>query len=601
MRSGLLQKAKNVTGSYGQRPGETRSEDWCEKVTQATPIQQILNELPDYPYELFYTEGEEDTICCLVDGCEEVFETYEEYLEHFMYNAVHLNFVKRNLMLFKPREGLGEELVWDPIEKLEIEDNIKNDKNYAALKYNRDATKNLEDKLKFAVKHKRNIIAIVIGVPGAGKTYATIALAYKTAGMFAASLGKQTKVDLRFTQAEFLQLVKETVDCEGDNLIQDEDPTGFGSGQKTNEGAFENLGKTVRKKQLNIWVVSPIKPELKNIGFIIEFFAYYPKERITKGVLYTRTGLALGYIYVEILPEEDYVIYEEMKDEFLDNMIASGGFGIENFPEEKIMEDFEALLKYVRTKEGTMSKTRVKSCASVKVRGNTDYQNFIAADVWEHINKHGMGPTDGSSPKKVTGTVGLGERKFDYESLESIKDPEIGDLIYKHSRPTTEHQRLGKEWWKYYFCVEDAKGQQAADFINEELNVDYNKMAYYNTFFPKFTGDEECFGKAVERAIHERYYPTYIIDGGTGKPDLISKDTPPKYIEVKARKDKTTRDILGYFTNKDKDKDRSYIWELLAQGADVCLIELVYGPKCDFTINLYRLYMNVHERRDESN
>lgn len=552
-------------------------------MTQAMTNPPILNELPDYPYELFCTENDEDEYCCMIDGCEEVFYTYEGYLEHFLYNSNHLNFIKRNLMLFKPRTNLGEQLVWDPLEKLQIEHNIRTDPNYAALKYNRDATQYLIDKVKFAVKHRRNIIAISIGVPGAGKTYATIALATYTSGMYAEGLNKRTKVDLKFTQADFLQLVTKSVDCEGDSLIQDEDPSGFGSGQKTNEGAFENLGKTVRKKMLNIFVVSPTEPDIKNIGFKIQFFAYYPKTRIAVGVLYTRLNLALGYVYIEILPDEDYVIYEEMKDEFLDNMIASGGFGVENYPDEKIQKDFDVLLKFVQSKEGKMTKTRVMSCASIKVRGDTKYQGYIAGDVWEHIKDS---PTTSRSPTGEKGQEGLGNRKFDWTLLETIEDPNIGDLVYDHSQPTTRHLELGKAWWKYYFCTKDAKGQQAADFVNEEFDEAVTKTAYYNTFFPKFTEDEQSFGKAVERAIKERYYPEYTIDGGTGRPDLISKDSPPKYIEVKARKKGTTRDILGYF------KEASYIWDLLKNNEDVRLVELIYAPGRKFTIKVYRLYID---------
>lgn len=548
--------------------------------------QQILNDLPDYPYELFWDE-DEGIHYCLIDGCNREFDSYDDYLEHFRYNNSHTSFIKRNLMKFNPREGLGEELVWDPIEKRQIEWNIKNNPLYEALKYNRDATPILDEKIKFAVKHNRNIIAIFIGVPGAGKTYATIALAYNVSGQFAEALGRQTRVDLRFTQADFLELVTENVDCEGDSLIQDEDPTGFGSGQKTNVGAFENLGKTVRKKNLNIYVVSPVEPDIKNIGFIIEWFAYYPDSRITKGVLYTRQKRALGYVYVEILDPEDYVVYEEMKDEFLDNMIATGGFGVENYSDERILRDYNILLDFVLSKEGKMTKTRVMGCASVKVRGDTKYQGFIADDVWEQI-KDGKPP---GQKKQDSGAGGLGSRKLGWDEIETIHDSEIGSLIHKHSRPTTRHQELGKAWWKYYFCTRDAKGEQAKDFINEDFNEDFAKTAFYNTFFPAFTKDEQCFGKAVERAIQERYYPEHAIDGSTGMPDLIGEDD---FYEVKARKKGTTRDIYGYFN------DKSYIWDLLKSGANVRLVEVEYAPKQQFTITVYQLYLREDESNDES-
>jgi len=566
-------------------------------MTVSQKQQQLMEQLPDYPYELFWDEPEEGLHVCLIDGCDREFDSYEEFLEHFLYNYTHINFIKRNLMRYNPpKEDMGEEIVWDPLEKLQIEHNIKTDPNYAALKYNRDATPYLIDKIKFAVKNNRNIIAISIGVPGAGKSYGTIALAHYTSGQFAEKLEKQTKVGLRFTQADFLQMVTEDTDCHGDSFIQDEDPRGFGSGQRTNAEAFENLGKVVRKKNLNIFVVSPVEPDIKNLGFIVEFFAYYPKTRIAKGVLYTRKKLALGYFYIEILDAEDYVVYEEMKDEFLDKMVASGGLGIENYTEEMIQRDFNALLQNVILTDPNMPKTRIHNKAIRYAKGNTKYQAMIADDVFYYLQKNPTGGT-GKAPKGEKGVVGLGERKFDWELLESVNDPSLGDLIHAHSRPTTRHQELGKAWWKYYFCTEDAKGQQAADFINDEFDEDNVKMAYYNTFFPKFTGDEQCFGKAVERAIQERYYPDYKIDGGTGKPDLIGKDD---YIEVKIRKKGTTRDIYGYFTNKDSKKDSSYIWELLKNKEDVKLVEVVYASKRRFTINVYRLYIEEGETNNES-
>lgn len=533
----------------------------------------IRENLPDYPYELFFDETEEGMFECLIDGCNKEFNSYQDYLEHFLYNNQHTSFIKRNLMKFSPREDLGEEIVWDPIEKKQIELEIKNNPDYAALEYGRDVTHLLEEKIKFSVKHNRNIIAEVLGIPGTGKSWATIALAYIISGHWAEKLQEMTSVGLDFEQSDILEMIGRYY--KGDTLIQDEDPMGFGAGSKTNEEAFENLCKTLRKKCITLLIVSPTDTRVENVNFTIQFFAYYPKERVTKGILLTRKGIALGYVYVEILDDEDYVEYEKKKDTFIDKMHLSGGFGVVNYNDARCKRDFEILLKAVTEIEPEMKRGDIVLLAGKHVRGDGNYQKIIALDVYFKLKYDVLLSTEIDK-----GSGGIGDKKLDWELLETIEDDEIGDLIYEHSRPKTRQQKLGHAWWKYYFCTEDAKGQQAADFINEEFDESNTKQAYYNTFFPKFTENEDCFGKAIERAVQERYYPDYKIDGRTGKPDLIGETD---YKEVKGRKKGTTRDIYGYF------KKKSYIWDFLNRGEDVKLIEVIYAPKRRFTIKVYQL------------
>jgi hypothetical protein len=526
---------------------------------------KILSQLPDYPYELFVDEIEDGRHVCLIDGCDKEFATYDDYLEHYLYNNSHINFMKRNLMRFEPREGLGEELVWDPIEKQQIEWNIKNNPDYEALKYNRDMTWLLEEKIRFAVKHNRSITAEILGIPGTGKSKATIALGYVISGEWAEKLQKETVVELDFQQAEILELIGNR--DPGDTLIQDEDPTGFGTGSKTNEAAFENLAKTLRKKRISILVVSPIPTEIRTLSFKIEFFAYYPKARVTKGVLYTRKGLALGYVYIEILDDEDYAEYEKAKDAFIEMMQKTGGFGVQNYSDARIQKDFDALLEYVKKKDPEMTKTRVLGCSSVKVRGDAKYQQMIADDVYEHLRENRQGKPP---PKKEP--VRVSKQGVDYEWHHRKTEQDIGILedLYQFAKDMDldDNLKRGLEAWRFYY-LEELSHTMATKELNKMFPPMDRKM-----YFRKGDGKMIKFvqgpmGTAGELAAQKWFYPDHKHVGGNDAPDLISPTESIVEVKVKELEEKKGPENLL--------KDDTYIRDYIARRVPITVVVINYS------------------------
>lgn len=542
-----------------------------------------MTNLLDYPYEAF-VEKKDDEYHCLIPKCDKVFSTYEEYLKHFKYNFSHFHYMKRMMIYHIPRRRHGDVIV-SPIEDALVKQNIRFNKDYINLRKNIDVTWLVDKQIDHWIKNDEMGAIECVGVPGSGKSRAMISLAYYLAEKWQEKLGKETTVFIGFERKDTLAFIK--IAKKGDVIIQDEDPAAFGQGSKTNEERLENLLKILRKKCISFIFVSPVETKVRNITLRFETRYKMPKQRMTKLILYTRKNDALGYVYIKIFDEDDVRViqYEIDKDAFIEKTQLSGGLGAENFNAEEFDKDVEAVYDIVKLKDPQMKRSRIRRFVAENVQQSTMYQSWIADEVFELLKED-------KYVKDEIGTGGIGSLQLKWELLNSMNAPDIGDLIYKHSRPTTEHQKLGKEWWKYYFCAEDGKGQQAADFINEEFDADYSKVAYYNTFFPRFTKDEDCFGKAVERAIHEKYYLNYKIGGGTGEPDLIGTDD---YIEVKTRKKGTTRSINDYFDSS------SYLWDYLKAGKNVKLVEVIYAPKRRFQVNVFLLtHIDVSKIREVS-
>ncbi|MCK5345734.1 MAG: hypothetical protein KAR20_20130, partial [Candidatus Heimdallarchaeota archaeon] len=477
-------------------------------------------------------EDDDGTVCCLIDGCNKRFEDYDEYLNHFLYNSPHTAFMKRNLMRYNFDEKEIEKSVFDPIEKKDIEHLIATDPNYAALKKKIDATYILEDKINFAVKHNRSLNFEITGIQGAGKSYAGIAIGYIIAGKWAEKLKKQTELNLEFELPQILELIK--LHHRGDVLIQDEDPRGFGDGVRTNEEAFENLIKTLRKLGISLIIISPYETNVK-VHFKIEFISYVSKTRVATGILFTRKGLALGYVYIKILDNVDYLNYEKKKDAFIEKMQLSSGFGVDNYDEDRIKRDVEKLRKVIYDIDPEMKKGEISVESGIIVKGNGRYQKLVANRVYRLL-KNG-------TREEPAGEGFVGDRKLSWKHLKTINDKEIGKLIYKHSQPENPIQELGKEWWMEYYCTEGVTMKSCETYMNENHSAlirkatTSGKKSLSGTYFDgkvlqEFTENQNTWGNAVEKAVQEMYYPKHRIVGGTGKPDLVGKID---FIEVKGR------------------------------------------------------------------
>lgn len=549
-------------------------------MTTTNLTRQILSNLPDYPYDLFCDTDENGSICCLIDGCNKRFKDYDTYLNHFLYNKSHTSFIKRNLMTFNLKEDTVERDVFDPIEKKDLEHLIETDPNYAVLKKKYDATHILMSKIDFSVKHNRSLNFEITGIQGAGKSYAGIALGYVIAGKWSDKLEKETELNLEFELPQVLELI--SLHSRGDLLIQDEDPRGFGDGVRTNEEAFENLIKTLRKLGISFIIISPYETNVK-VHFKIEFISYVSKTRIATGILFTRKGLVLGYVYIKILDNKDYLNYEKKKDAFIDKMQLSSGFGVDNYDEDRIERDIEKLRKIIVDIDPRMKKGEISVESGIIVKGNTRYQKLIANRVYRILNKR--------TKEEPVGTGSVGDRKLSWKLLKTINDKDIGELIYKHSQPETPMQELGREWWKQYYCTEGVTMSSCEIYMNEnhgELirkSTASGKDSLSGTYLDgkvlhEFTENQNTWGDAVERAIQELYYPKHKIDARTGKPDLIGKD----FIEIKGRpKVDESRSVESYFGAN------SYVWDFLEKGKDVKLVLLFYGSKNEIELKFYQL------------
>jgi len=478
-----------------------------------------------------------------------------------------------------PTDMQGRKWHLTPIMEALYKDNIATDDKYRALKYNVNATDKIAKTIKYCVEHDEYTVIEIVGATSSGKSQ----FALRTATDLRVEWYRQLKEDCRKGLREDYYMprvhigssVEETQSFfkkarKGDVIIQDEDPDASGSGANTLLKNIKNILSICRESCINFIFVSPDMASYLEtlVTFRVETMSKDYKRRITKAALYTPKNLALGYVYVEILPKDDKLVirYLKVKRANIQKIKDAGGGFSSTFKEKDILKYAEKIADYFVDRYGiedavNLSIGRIKDMCRWSIIGKPQRdQEAVAYYVAEVLKER-------YSIYEVEDVEEDEDGELKAVLIDTKDDVELLEIILAHSKGKTESEKLGIAWFEEYY-INGLNQEPATDKINEDFNTNYDRTSFLNTHFPAF--QRTIIGKAAEKAIHEAYYSESKIDGGQGKPDLVHDDWIG---EIKARTSKDKRRPLKLI------EEEVYLKEYIKRGDPVRLITISYGKQ----------------------
>ena len=282
--------------------------------------------------------------------------------------------------------------------------------------------------------------------------------------------------------------------------------------------------------------------------------------------------------------------YKIFKKKMVAKMKATSGATSGHMPEQKIEDDIrlvqEAIKSQYHGKDFTKLPIKVyEGMASLWVDGNVAHQDGVA---WAAKEKF---KDDKRSKEEGTGMIqearGIGDAWLpNIEPEGRYERPEVLQAIYDHSKPISDQQVRGREFWRLFF-VEGNLQEDAAGLINEMFKDKFEpatRQAYINTFFPAFQKEYRCLGEAAEKALREEFYPEGVHHGGRGEPDIVigNPENPTRIVEIKSRKLESDGHMRQL---RDLVKDEVYLKEYIAMKTPIDIVSVYYSKQgCIVTI-----------------
>lgn len=538
-------------------------------------------------HQIFHKVQKNGVIICEI--CNEKFPDFASFYIHWKNDYNHDNHAwsKYRFRIKKPNKGR-----WTvhPFWKRLIERKFRESKKKRRVRYY-NAIPLLIEALEYGFDEESYNVVMVVGPSGHGKSRVALLLAQWMVDYIEKAKGIIPEViftrNMAETQFAFPAAAKHDV------VLQDESPTLSGMGSKTFAANMGNLLETMRAAEVNIIYCCPFEiEELKSQQVIIEVYGRDKKKRKTLTYIYDPERIMLGYGEIKILPEDNELErkYGIFKKAMVAKLKASGGAMSGHMPAQKIEEDIRlvqmAIKSQFRGKDFTKLPIKVyEGVASLYVDGNVAHQDGIAWAAKEKFKDEKRGEEDGTG--MIQEAKGIGDSWLPKIEVEGrYERPEILQKIYDYSKPISDLQVRGREYWKLFF-VEGKLQEDAAGLVNKMFEGRFEpatRQAYVNTFFPAFQKEYRCLGEAAEKAIRDEFYPEGVHFGGRGEPDIVigNPENPTRIVEIKSRRLESDGHMRQL---RDLVKDEVYLKKYIAMRTPIDVISLYYSKqKCTVSI-----------------
>ena len=199
----------------------------------------------------------------------------------------------------------------------------------------KDWTNKFNQELKIIARSNQNLILVIYGKQGSGKSYVLLFIAEKFLSFFQPPM-KLTVDDCHFSNIDLLESIEKKKGHPGLD-IKDEQIQTVGMGSQAERMALENVIMTVRGQKQSIFFSAPhfvsvdCHYTLKTweMGALEPWDWNKPIEQqwvFTKSLIYSSDGDLLGYIVTKTPKDMELLKkYEEKKDQFITRTRAQGG------------------------------------------------------------------------------------------------------------------------------------------------------------------------------------------------------------------------------------------------------------------------------------
>lgn len=509
-----------------------------------------------------------------------------------------------------------------PVERELIIGHVKYDKNKRSLKQDYVANEILMREFEYGVEDRAMTIVEILGIPGAGKSVLALTLArhlqilwkqhlddlWNTSpALFARVTGSYDedgkpeyyipRVRIGFNMQQTTEHVR--LGRMGDIVIQDEDPALAGFEARSVQNQIQNLLKIMRKECINMIFVSPVQTAYIPVPTcVVEVLAKDTTRRLTAGALYDRQHTALGWVVLEILPEDDplMVYYLKLKNANIKAIKEAGGRESAMLNEEALMRDAEKLYKFLLGMGFDPASERVSleflkgMALFAEIKGSTKYIEMVARFLQKALvssSRIGVGANGtflAQEPENIVTTDG----EFIISLEEVINDVSWLETIYESTEEALEQKKLRGEkapkkyqpkhaeaWYLIYVkgYTMQATADALAHYKDDGTLTDSAIANPYTQGGWRAIYQEEISGDAGEVALKNRMFPEgeWELLGGHGQPDIVNKEDNT-WIEIKVRgRLKPKEPIESQVTNFEYDHVRA--------GNPLKVIRIGYSPE----------------------
>jgi hypothetical protein len=363
-------------------------------------------------WEDYLTERHKHGRPYLCTFCGESFLTKDDFLEHWFMEDDHEDYALTFLQMGQTKQPDPDaEWMISPTEEILLERRIRHDSEMKAVKKKRSAGNYISETIAFRVENNEMIVAECWGIPGSGKSHSIVSLIYtnvipeaykrlvrdwleKTDENYAAAIiyrdeqrasgrdiglgysaielmkrrgiWREPLVHITFSVAETLRAIREAKEL--DVIMQDEDPGLMGRGSETAKTKIQTILKLMRKKRISFFFISPVRIQYittGNLAFEVTHKKNPLTARITRGILYDREHVSLGWYQHKILEADERLLDVRLfnlatraSEEVLEEHLEEGKLTIEQVDSIKAGAELKlpVLLIYEILKDSNLDK-----------------------------------------------------------------------------------------------------------------------------------------------------------------------------------------------------------------------------------------------------
>ncbi|MHA1403774.1 MAG: hypothetical protein ACTSSI_08420 [Candidatus Helarchaeota archaeon] len=403
--------------------------------------------------------------------------------------------------------------------------------------------------IRDSVVKKTNLIILINGFTASGKSICAQSILHIIRREFEKEFNIEYPMRIVFDREEFRDVLRTTKPPFG--LVKDEETSESGKDSQLNLEAIKNITESIRAKQISIIMCTPLKKGATFINFrllmcgtdkekdMLRAFIFFADRQKPAGII------EISYHKNKKMEEE----YKKKKEEFLDEMLRTGGYAISKFSRQRLERDFQHYYNKIKETYGTVVKDVEGIVAFLERDGYEETENFkyrlarlIKNEIRNDINEAKM-----AKKRDKELQVGLDVNEYGISTRPFMI---WEDLNFKHLLLERLKNKVTNEEYKVFSKICDGESYRYIASQIKDMNI--RKINHIkDKIQQKILGylGEEIFhemlisqGKQVDHFGENSKEPDFIVHSDR---EVVSFKTYTLPNREKARKEVATSEILA--------------------------------------------------------